>query len=331
MYARAVIIVGGRRIYGKVEQVGSTFIATTFAYLQFLPLFPTQSHIVVGEGSPGSWEVVNIPMHWKSVLAGYLRAWGIFFSMCAVFGGLIAMGSYEDLPHSWTGAAVAFGAAALATASFQLLGRLSLTEKAMRLIYGRFVGHPVDVEVFHEDTRGRMAKRIRELLDGKSSLVWTASGYRQAAPADMGYRSLSLEPSVKDQEYLEGALTLARIEASLAVGTQRAELMRLHKKIWAKLLAEHPDVLGIVRDAQIVEGSLVRRGLGVVPLLMLGLLLGSLLYKKSEVLEQRERDHLRYELRELDRHSARARINRAARVVVDHARRAADSEGSMGE
>ena len=45
-----MLVVGGRRLYGKVEQVGSTYIATTFAFLQFLPLFPVQSHIVVAEG-----------------------------------------------------------------------------------------------------------------------------------------------------------------------------------------------------------------------------------------------------------------------------------------
>jgi hypothetical protein len=324
-----VIIVGGKRIYGKVEQVGSTFIATSFAYLQFLPLFPLESLVVIGDGSSEGRTVIPIKMHWKSVLAGYLRAWGILFSMCTIFAGLIVIGESEQIESAWTGAGVAFGTAALTTAAYQLLGRLSVAEKATRLIYARFVGHPVDVEVFDEDTRGRIAKRLRELLDGKASSVWTSSGYRQGAPADLGYRSLSLEPSVKDQEYLEAALTLARIEASLSVGSQRAELMRLHGKIWSKLLAEHPDVLGVVREAQVVEGSVFRRGLGVVPLLLLATLFGVLLYKKHEALAARQWEHLRSSLRRLDHYSARYLINGEAHKVASHARRAKEKEKEM--
>ena len=326
-----MIIVGGKRIYGKVEQVGSTFIATTFAFLQYLPLFPTQSHIVLGEGSPGSWEVIPIKMHWKSVLAGYLRAWGIFFSMCGLFAGLIVMGESERVASAWTGACVAFGTAALTTAAFQLLGRVSLSDKAMRLIYARFVGHPVDVAVFDEDTRGRVAERLRRLLDEKSSLVWTATGYRQGAPADLGYRALSLEASVKDQEYLEAALTLARIEASLSVGSQRAELLQLHRKIWNKLVAVHPDVIGIVRDAQVVEGSIFRRGLGVVPLLLVTALCGGLLYKKHETLAEQEWSHLRSSLRVLDRYSMRHRMTAAAYKAARHAQTEAEREGWITE
>ncbi|UQA60862.1 hypothetical protein [Polyangium aurulentum] len=326
-----MIIVGGKRIYGKVEQVGSTFIATTFAYLQFLPLFPTQSHIVVGEGSPGSWEVIPIKVHLKSVLAGYLRAWGIFFSMCGLIAGFFVVGDSESIESAWTGAAVAFGTAALTTAAFQLLGRVSLSEKAMRLIYARFVGHPVDVEVFDEDTRGRVATRLRRLLDEKSSSVWTATGYRQGAPADLGYRALSLEASVKDQEYLEAALTLARIEASLSVGSQRAELLRLHRKIWNKLVSVHPDVIGVVRDAQIVEGSIFRRGLGLVPLLLVTLLFGGLVHKQHETHAQREWDHLRRSLRLLDRNSVRYPMHTVANKVVRHARMKAEPDGSVVE
>jgi hypothetical protein len=115
------------------------------------------------------------------------------------------------------------------------------------------------------------------------------------------------------------------------VGSQRAELMRLHGKIWSKLKAEHPDVLGIVREAQVVEGSIFRRGLGVVPLVLLALFLGALLYKSTKAHVEEEQRLLEWGLAKLERHPPFIRMSRAARQVASEARSAIEREGSSSE
>jgi len=280
-----VVVVGGRRLYGKIEQVGSTYVATTFVFLQFLPLFPVRSHVVLSEGE-GANDVIHIKMNWKSVAVGYLRAWGIFATMCAFIPAIIAAGTGEA-SSAFTGAGTLLVTAGLTTAAFTWIGKLSTEAKARRLIYARFAGHPVDLGIFDEDIRGKIGKRLRDLLEQRAAEVMSASGYRKGAPVNAGYRVLSLDPSMRDKDYLEAALTLAHIEASLAVGPARAEAERVHDAIWRKLLAEHPDVLGIVKEAEVVQGSIVRRSLGYLPLLAALGVMGYMLARNHHILPEK--------------------------------------------
>lgn len=81
----------GTRNYGTVCEVpGLFYVVTRFAYLQFFPLFPTGSFLVfVGsEQDDGSFHGVKIGVHLRSVLAGYVRAWGGVAAM--VLGGFAA-------------------------------------------------------------------------------------------------------------------------------------------------------------------------------------------------------------------------------------------------
>ncbi|MDI1448382.1 hypothetical protein [Polyangium sp. 6x1] len=260
-----MLIVGGRRLYGKVEQVGSTYIATTFAFLQFLPLFPVRSHIVVAEGSADTHTVVHIKMNWKSVATGYLRAYGVAATLIALIPGL-AMAGNSKAPTAYLGAGLVLVCAGLTTAAFSMIGRLSREEKAQRLLYARYLGHPVHPSVLDEDTRGAIAQKLRDFLEERAAAAMTGSNYRKGGPVKAGYRVLALEPSMRDREYLEAALTLACLDASLSVGPMRADAERVHGALWNKLRAEHPDVIDVVRDAEMVQRSWVSSVLGFVPL-----------------------------------------------------------------
>ncbi|HMF12061.1 MAG TPA: hypothetical protein VKE94_07130 [Gemmataceae bacterium] len=91
-------IVCGTRLYGKVDRVpGLFYVATHFAYVQFIPLFPTASYLILDgtEGSQG-FQGVKIPISGKSVLVGYLRA-----ALCVAAGVLAGFGIAnlaKDLP-----------------------------------------------------------------------------------------------------------------------------------------------------------------------------------------------------------------------------------------
>ncbi|MBI4852344.1 MAG: hypothetical protein HY819_11155 [Acidobacteria bacterium] len=80
-----MIIVWGERLYGKVNQVDNQIhVATRFFHIQFIPLIPLQSFIVInGTESDGQFQGLAIAMSLKSVLAAYLRT--LLVIGCIVF------------------------------------------------------------------------------------------------------------------------------------------------------------------------------------------------------------------------------------------------------
>lgn len=72
-----MIVIFGEKSYGKVDRVpGVCYVVTVFAHLNFLPLFPLRSFIVV-EGSErgGEFRGKQVSVCLKSVVAGYVRVW----------------------------------------------------------------------------------------------------------------------------------------------------------------------------------------------------------------------------------------------------------------
>jgi hypothetical protein len=72
-----VIIIFGQRMYGKVDRVpGICYVITIFAHLNFIPLVPVRSYIVLeGTEEGGEFRGKEVSVSLKSVLAGYLRVW----------------------------------------------------------------------------------------------------------------------------------------------------------------------------------------------------------------------------------------------------------------
>ncbi len=78
-----MIVVWGTRLYGKVDKTPSgVHIATNFFYLQFIPLIPTKSVIVL-RGD----RMVDAPFSFKSVLVAYTRTAGF---VGGIFGSILA-------------------------------------------------------------------------------------------------------------------------------------------------------------------------------------------------------------------------------------------------
>ena len=69
-----MIIIFGRRSYGRVDAHGSEYAQTTFAHIYYVPLIPTGSFWVTSEAG-GQRTGFSIPLHGKSVAAAYLRVW----------------------------------------------------------------------------------------------------------------------------------------------------------------------------------------------------------------------------------------------------------------
>src|SRR5262249_3005931 len=85
-------IVFGRQNYGKVDVVPKLFyVATRFFHLYYVPLIPLGSYLVLaGTESGEAFSGRQIPLRWKSVLAGWVRAVLILCIIAGAVTGLIA-------------------------------------------------------------------------------------------------------------------------------------------------------------------------------------------------------------------------------------------------
>lgn len=69
------MIVAGVRMGGAVDRCEQGQTETQFVHVWFVPIIPLRTSFVMGK------RAVNMPLSFKSVIAGYLRGWGF---VCAV-------------------------------------------------------------------------------------------------------------------------------------------------------------------------------------------------------------------------------------------------------
>ena len=144
-----MIFVFGTRLFGKVDEVPGLFhVATRFGHLNFLPLVPVQSYVILSQQG-GSFQGVAIPLSGKSILIAWARAVGVIAAAVCGAIGLFALagGRGGETAAPLLGAA-AFGAGLFAFTRLyrgvtlrQLreglrVGRqIGLTERGMAAIY----------------------------------------------------------------------------------------------------------------------------------------------------------------------------------------------------
>lgn len=116
-----MIVFYGTQLFGKVDKVPMLgHVATSFFYLQFVPLVPLGSYLVL-EGGQGS---IGVGFSFKSLLIAWLRTALVFGAIALGVVGLIAMSE-----QSVAGLVAGMGGAAFCAAA--LIGSY----------YVPFVGH----------------------------------------------------------------------------------------------------------------------------------------------------------------------------------------------
>jgi hypothetical protein len=102
------VVIYGRRAYGRVHAHEGEYADTQFAHIDFIPLFPISSFWVTQDLGNGQRMGFPIKMHGKSVLATYLRIWGLpiavgLLAASSSMGGTIAGAIVMALSiWSWT-------------------------------------------------------------------------------------------------------------------------------------------------------------------------------------------------------------------------------------
>lgn len=217
---------------GRVNVCGGTKIETIFFCIQFLPFFPLSTSLVFEELGEGAYRGIPIPWQPASILAGYLRSWGVVAAaVCWLF-----VATERDGP-SVPALVLALVATAAALFAFFRLGRLSLDERARRHVYEEVTGIPADVALLPD--RDALRERLRAEL--QPSL---GGDYRRA----VGDLRAALE-TLTAPHALVLATTLARVEASLATGRDRDAWDAVSDEAFRRLVAVKPDVVDVVREA----------------------------------------------------------------------------------
>jgi hypothetical protein len=71
-----MFIIFGSKNYGKVDHIpGLCYVATQFVHINFVPVWPIKSYVILdGTEQHGAFQGMAIPMSWKSIFLGWLRA-----------------------------------------------------------------------------------------------------------------------------------------------------------------------------------------------------------------------------------------------------------------
>jgi hypothetical protein len=240
-----MIVVYGTRFYGTVERCGTSRIATRFFHIYGMPLLPLGSVLVTEEGEDNSYRGIPLGLHLRSLAAGYARLW---LPLAAVVMLIVAWQGSETYAVEEGGVSgpVTLAGLGLATLAGSIwawvrLGKLSLEERAQRMVYADFTGIPADVALLGE-LRSSLRVRLLEQLEQRTLEV-AATGYRIGIDASAGWDRVALEPSVRDRHFVATALTVARIEWALARAPQRAAYAERHARLWSKLRELDPNVM----------------------------------------------------------------------------------------
>jgi hypothetical protein len=155
-----MFFIWGSRFMGKVDEVPGLFhVATKFAHINYVPLIPLESYVIVGKTAKGI-RGVQISLCGKSILFAYLR--GISF-VAALVSAVCALVDYTGRGSEWP----VIGAIALASATLfyfitfhkpftrasflraqQLGARLGLSAEGharIQSLYGQSAGRGFDV------------------------------------------------------------------------------------------------------------------------------------------------------------------------------------------
>lgn len=127
-----MIAIFGTRSFGYVDRIpGIGYVATQFFHVNFVPLFPVKTFFILeGTESDNGFRGQQLSMSGKSVLAGYLRMWGVYGAVLAagmswfLLGG---MGSGEG----FIGFALAVAAVGLVVAAAAVWNKLWIVAQGL--------------------------------------------------------------------------------------------------------------------------------------------------------------------------------------------------------
>jgi hypothetical protein len=239
-----MIFISGTRLMGRIEELDGTFIATRFLHVNYVPLVPLRSYLVlesdIGQparpvGAAAIRRSVEIALHPISVFAGYARVWGAMGAIFFVVGAVVSARG----PGLAIFLALAILTAGIATWSWTKLGRLSSDSIERRRAYAALTREIVDPALLCRNNEAFCRSLRANVVEGAKGVM--GMGYRTALDPEREWAQIALDPTVRDPAFLQACLTLARIEWARTRGAVRVTLASQHDQIWEKLKSlAHP-------------------------------------------------------------------------------------------
>jgi hypothetical protein len=235
----------GVRMAGRVLDSGDAYVETQCAHVMGLPLAPLRSFLVIDPATGAAVALDDV--HDTSVIAAFTRGWGSALTAASAFSLWAEVGSMPL--HA---ALAALGVAALVVG--WRTGRLDADAQRRMAHYAAHTRHAVDPRLLPETTRRSLRDALHaEVVD--HAIAHAGAGYRDAgqSPHD-AWDAIARRPEVRDTAFVGSALTLARLESSLAEDeTTRARYDAAHDALWQKLRDEAPSGAVATREQPAAE------------------------------------------------------------------------------
>jgi hypothetical protein len=234
-----MVVIWGQRMYGRVDRFAGSHIATRFFHIYYVPLIPLASWLVLEEKADGNFVGIPLPLQLRSIALAWLRIGSIIALLVAGVNVIQAI----DNPYMSTidglGSAITVGlSVAFALFAFLKLGKLTWQEKVERVVHWDWSGRFVDAGLLGDARPGVRGRAYQELERHLNKHV--TSTYREAATAS--WLEVATRPNMRDALLLRPALTVCRIDESMAKGADRRRLTQARKQILENLLAASPEL-----------------------------------------------------------------------------------------
>src|SRR5688572_9675502 len=91
-----MFVIYGTRLMGKVDHVENLgYVSTQFFHLNFVPLVPTGSYLILAENGD-DFRGVSLPLSFKSILVAWLRAGSFLAFVGFTIGTIISLASNKQ-------------------------------------------------------------------------------------------------------------------------------------------------------------------------------------------------------------------------------------------
>jgi len=185
-----MVIVWGTTNAGKVDQVpgGMFHVVTRFGHVYYIPLIPTASYVVLQELEDGGFNGAQIPISFKSILAGWLRGGSIVAILGAIVATLIMVFDAQNAPFAWV-LPVLIGIVATVTlvlsyklklfteASYerakelaQHLGLSEMGQLMLEVAYGRLSAEQADAQLARLEEKAAQEAAQQAALQGQTPI-----------------------------------------------------------------------------------------------------------------------------------------------------------------
>jgi hypothetical protein len=243
-----MIIIYGTRFYGKVRAAGRSFLGTQFVHLYYVPLIPIGTHLILEQNGNGTFKGIKTAFSFKSMMAAYLRVWGPLATIAAVCIGISSIDDVSDEPLAMAlvGGFTAIVVLAMLVGTilgWAVIGKLSPNEKRQRAVYALHMGYhvdPADMGLGRHAFRDGLMSTIMERARGLASM-----GYRMNADPAVAWPHVALDPTHNDDQLITAAFTLARLDASLCQGPQKAQMDMVHSQLWERISRSNAPYLNV--------------------------------------------------------------------------------------